>query len=286
MPPRSKAPTSEGGDPNWWNPFKSANVYLWIPNLIGYGRIVFAFLAFRVAFTQPLLFCAYYALSQLLDAFDGWAARVFSQSSQFGAVLDMVTDRFSTMILCAILSSLYPMEEGLLNTTTLTGHSSLLPPLIRGPLDEVLQKSNSYVMKPLLTSSWIRDFIYFFMVLDLVSHWYHMYSSLLTGSTSHKNMNTKNVFIRLYYTNRPMLFMCCACQEIFWGCLYLRANSSQLALALGSGISAHNITLFAHVLLIVALPLHIFKQFMNCLQMKLAMDSIMDFEAKKTKKGN
>lgn len=34
-----------------------------------------------------------YWLSAFLDAFDGMAARAFNQSTKFGAVLDMVSDR-------------------------------------------------------------------------------------------------------------------------------------------------------------------------------------------------
>ena len=34
-----------------------------------------------------------YCISCLLDAFDGMAARALDQSTKFGAVLDMVTDR-------------------------------------------------------------------------------------------------------------------------------------------------------------------------------------------------
>lgn len=34
-----------------------------------------------------------YCVSCLLDAFDGHAARALGQTSKFGAVLDMVTDR-------------------------------------------------------------------------------------------------------------------------------------------------------------------------------------------------
>ena len=35
-----------------------------------------------------------YCISCLLDAFDGQAARALGQTSKFGAVLDMVTDRY------------------------------------------------------------------------------------------------------------------------------------------------------------------------------------------------
>lgn len=49
-----------------------------------------------------------YALSGLLDAVDGHAARYFRQSTKFGAVLDMVTDRSSTACLLIYLAILYP----------------------------------------------------------------------------------------------------------------------------------------------------------------------------------
>jgi CDP-diacylglycerol--inositol 3-phosphatidyltransferase len=44
----------------------------------------------------------------ICDLFDGMAARKFNQSSTFGAVLDMVTDRFSNAVLLGVLYGLYP----------------------------------------------------------------------------------------------------------------------------------------------------------------------------------
>jgi hypothetical protein len=38
----------------------------------------------------------FYWLSYFLDAFDGYAARLLDQGTKFGALLDMVTDRFAT----------------------------------------------------------------------------------------------------------------------------------------------------------------------------------------------
>ena len=83
------------------------SVYLYVPNLIGYTRVALGLYAFAHAFSdwQRCLFA--YALSQLLDAADGYAARALKQSSQFGAVLDMVTDRVSSNILIMILGVLY-----------------------------------------------------------------------------------------------------------------------------------------------------------------------------------
>ena len=49
-----------------------------------------------------------YSVSFIADAIDGMAARRFNQSSDFGAVLDMVTDRCSTAGFLLLLSHLYP----------------------------------------------------------------------------------------------------------------------------------------------------------------------------------
>jgi CDP-diacylglycerol--inositol 3-phosphatidyltransferase len=49
-----------------------------------------------------------YSISCLLDALDGYAARYFEQSTKFGAVLDMVTDRCTTACLLVFLSSAFP----------------------------------------------------------------------------------------------------------------------------------------------------------------------------------
>ena len=49
-----------------------------------------------------------YSISCLLDALDGHLARIFEQSTRFGAVLDMVTDRCTTSCLLVFLSSAFP----------------------------------------------------------------------------------------------------------------------------------------------------------------------------------
>ena len=88
MPPRPSAPS----------------VWLYLPNLIGYARVVTilgaAACGTDAALTTP--FFLLYAVSYLLDAFDGPAARYLGQTSRFGAVLDMVTDRVSTALLLGV----------------------------------------------------------------------------------------------------------------------------------------------------------------------------------------
>ncbi|KAL5339723.1 hypothetical protein BJX70DRAFT_145263 [Aspergillus crustosus] len=49
-----------------------------------------------------------YSVSCLLDALDGAAARHFNQSTRFGAVLDMITDRCTTTCLLVFLASAFP----------------------------------------------------------------------------------------------------------------------------------------------------------------------------------
>uniref|UniRef100_A0A8C6T5I7 CDP-diacylglycerol--inositol 3-phosphatidyltransferase n=1 Tax=Neogobius melanostomus TaxID=47308 RepID=A0A8C6T5I7_9GOBI len=59
-----------------------------------YARVVLALISFF--------------LIALLDAFDGHAARALNQSTKFGAMMDMLTDRCATMCLLVNLSLLYP----------------------------------------------------------------------------------------------------------------------------------------------------------------------------------
>ena len=83
-------------------------VFLFIPNIIGYFRYAFLFATLFTFRDCPVLTLFLYGLSQLLDMFDGMAARHFKQSTNFGAVLDMVCDRSSDAVILAILGSMYP----------------------------------------------------------------------------------------------------------------------------------------------------------------------------------
>lgn len=84
------------------------NVFLFVPNLIGYARVILAGVALYEMPTHPKACTLAYGISCLLDAVDGQAARALGQSSKFGAVLDMVTDRCTTACLLCYLASAYP----------------------------------------------------------------------------------------------------------------------------------------------------------------------------------
>jgi len=83
------------------------SVFLFVPNLIGYIRVISAALAFYYI-DSFVLFFIFYSISAWLDIADGYAARALNQKSKFGAVLDMVTDRASTSCLIVVLTTYYP----------------------------------------------------------------------------------------------------------------------------------------------------------------------------------
>ncbi|PPJ50670.1 hypothetical protein CBER1_05259 [Cercospora berteroae] len=160
------------------------NIFLFIPNLIGYARIVLAIASLYFMPLHPRRCSFLYSISCLLDAADGVAARKYEQSTRFGAVLDMVTDRCTTTCLLVFLATAKPAYS---------------------------------VIFQLLIS------------LDLASHYMHMYATLVMGgqSQSHKNVDAKKSYVmHLYYTNKTVLFIVCALNELCFIGLYLLCFSS------------------------------------------------------------
>jgi CDP-diacylglycerol--inositol 3-phosphatidyltransferase len=74
----------------------------------GYSRVVLAVISLYYMPLHPRTCTLLYSISCLLDALDGMAARRFEQSTKFGAVLDMVTDRCTTACLLVFLASAWP----------------------------------------------------------------------------------------------------------------------------------------------------------------------------------
>ncbi|CAL1267349.1 unnamed protein product [Larinioides sclopetarius] len=86
----------------------SENIFLFVPNLIGYARIILAIISFYYMPSDHIKATFCYLLSGLLDAFDGYAARFLNQGTKFGAMLDQLTDRCATMCLLVTLACFYP----------------------------------------------------------------------------------------------------------------------------------------------------------------------------------
>lgn len=84
------------------------NVFLFVPNIIGFSRVILGIISLYYMPHNYMLAMVYYVISGLLDAVDGHAARYFNQSTKFGSLLDQVTDRVMTMCLLMQLSNFYP----------------------------------------------------------------------------------------------------------------------------------------------------------------------------------
>lgn len=203
-------------------------MFLYVPNLIGYLRVVLAFVGYAYAVKDTWqVTVASYMLSQLLDAADGYAARRLNQSSTFGAVLDMVTDRASTTCLCVVLAQYYPK------------HVLALTALV---------------------------------TIDMFSHWFHMYASLLIHSRSHKTVT--NPLLRFYYRKAP-LFIVCALTEMWYMCLFV--------LNFYAGPAVGGIPL-VWLIFYIASPVCFFKQVANLVQMYAACVSLVEHDMKLNKK--
>ena len=83
-------------------------VWLYVPNLIGYARVALLLAFFCLAQTRWQAALACYLLSFAGDLFDGYFARLLNQASDFGAVLDMVTDRAASLGIVTVVAALNP----------------------------------------------------------------------------------------------------------------------------------------------------------------------------------
>lgn len=156
---------------------ETENIFLFVPNIIGFARVILALISFYYMPTNYIIATWCYIVSALLDAVDGHAARYFDQSTKFGAILDQLTDRVGTMCLLVTLSLFYP----------------------------------TYMF-------WFQ----LSMAIDIACHWIYLHTSLLQGKTSHKFIDmSENSIMRVYYTNRTVLFFMCAGNEAFYAALYL-----------------------------------------------------------------
>jgi len=86
-------------EPGRWCPMVPSSlaqhVCCYVPNLLGYVRLLLLLGATAFATTSPLVFVVLWALSCGLDFFDGYLARRLAQTSRLGELLDVVTDNMS-----------------------------------------------------------------------------------------------------------------------------------------------------------------------------------------------
>ncbi|KAI1404155.1 CDP-alcohol phosphatidyltransferase-domain-containing protein [Hypoxylon fuscum] len=129
------------------------NIFAFWPNIIGYSRIVLAIASLYYMPLHPRTCSLLYSISCLLDALDGYAARYFEQSTKFGAVLDMVTDRCTTSCLLVFLSSAFPrwaiVFQGLISIDFASHYMHMYATLAMGGSDtshKNVDKSRSWLL--------------------------------------------------------------------------------------------------------------------------------------------
>ncbi|CAB4014616.1 CDP-diacylglycerol--inositol 3-phosphatidyltransferase, partial [Paramuricea clavata] len=72
--------------------FPNYRILYFVPNIIGYVRIILLVASWIHIDSDPKLFVVLYVASVVLDALDGIAARKLNQTSAFGAWFDVVID--------------------------------------------------------------------------------------------------------------------------------------------------------------------------------------------------
>eukprot|EP00035_Acanthoeca_spectabilis_P024311 m.453271 g.453271 ORF g.453271 m.453271 type:complete len:230 (-) comp20470_c0_seq1:610-1299(-) len=164
-------------------------VLLFVPNLIGYARIILLVAALPYMQTDPVTAMVLYFLSSFLDAFDGAAARALGQSSSLGALLDMLTDRVGTCVL--IMSTI------------------------------VLEPYRPYAV-------WFQLWVGLDIVAHWAHMYSVMVQPANEGAAvSHKKNELielgNNPVLYYYYNYRSILFFFCAANEVFFIAVYLLA---------------------------------------------------------------
>lgn len=91
----------EAPKPNW-------SVLFYVPNLIGYVRLLLILGTLPVCFSHPKIFCIAYTVNVLLDGVDGIAARRLGQCSKFGMWLDWQADWWILTTIWVVCASLWP----------------------------------------------------------------------------------------------------------------------------------------------------------------------------------
>lgn len=163
---------------------------------------------------------------------DGHAARLLGQSSKFGAMLDMLTDRCATMCLLTTLATFYPRAMFLFQLS---------------------------------------------MTIDISCHWLHVHTALLQGSTSHKFVDpTGNYWMKLYYTDRRVLFAMCAGNyytkhEGRRACVFMffcPGNELFYAMLYLSNFTTGPLYMF-YILAVICFPVAVLKTGIACLQVSV-----------------
>ena len=310
------------------------NVYLYVPNLIGYARVVLAGVSLAHAFSDVRLSLVAYLLSFVCDELDGRFARKFDQCSEFGKLLDMVRARAPargstpprrTAVARRWMHSTNPRggtNERLSASAFGAASSPFVPPPRVSPRDPA-HPLTSPIPSPSRPAPKVTDRLAttgllmvlsrlyperFFLcvalvLLDVGSHWLQMYSQLLASKSSHKDVDRSAFFLlRLYYTNRIFMGVCCVSAEVLYLCALAASDEKGVGAVAGvpalvailpASVGVPGTTLRATGLrtdaaavqiAILALPGWALKQIANVAQLKASGDALVRHDARARRK--
>lgn len=165
-----------------------------------------------------------YLTSFILDLFDGIAARKFNQCSDFGGLLDMITDRCSTLGLFFILYGEYGTasksnEYKLVSSILLHYHCDLYSFFIHSKPQHSFQNCCLILVQKLFLM---------LALLDISSHWCQMYAAVslqLHHKSSESNEN-RFFLVRFYYQCYPFFGYCCVSAELTYVIMYVLKHAT------------------------------------------------------------
>jgi len=234
----------------------ATHVLWYIPNLIGYARVLLTLGSLVLMMMPNVADNGYWAwaigmyISSFVgDLFDGMAARHFHQCSTFGGLLDMVTDRCSTLGLLYVLGGDYHVKY-----------------------DNSKEGQFPY---------W-RCLFLSLIVLDISSHWCQMYStcSLQQHHKSTEGNQGRNIIVRLYYDVYLFFGYCCVGAEFTYICLYMIPYLSD-----DNDDHFGYFTTLLHFTFYLCIPGCAIKQIVNVYQLCSACYAVADHDAQlKTRK--
>lgn len=223
------------------------DIVFYAPNLIGYARVALALSSFGLMIISSATTGSLWKISMVLyllaftgDLFDGIVARKLNQTSGYGGVLDMITDRCSTLGFLYVLSGDY------------------------APIDQQI----GFPAYRLLFLCLI--------LLDVSSHWVQMHSTLSTGQHHKSETGNKgrHFLVRWFYKYYNFFAYLCVGAELTYIALYAR-----LHLLREEEESPEGWLKLCNAILFVAVPGCILKQFVNLSQLTSAFMSIAQQDA-------
>ena len=196
-----------------------------------------------------------YMASFVGDLFDGWAARKLDQTSSYGSVLDMVTDRCATMGFLFILALEF-------------SHSPVKGNRILAPWSQVSACLG-------------------LALLDIASHWFQMYASLAVSTAHHKSEKGnegRHFLVQWFYKYYWFFGYLCVGTEFSYILVYIQCQLDQTSTNPLTLLGLLPLSLFlvqrlVSIALSICLPACFLKQLVNVAQLCSACHAIAVYDA-------